>query len=71
VTWWRWRRKLEQESDEAVRRAERLRDHAEEQQRQVERITPRVDAIAASLQKLRTENHLGPLIENILKGGGE
>jgi len=67
VTWWRWRKKVQQ-SQEAVRAAERLRDTAQAQQRQVERITPRVDAVSASLQKLRTDNHIGPLIEAILGG---
>jgi hypothetical protein len=62
-----WRKRLEQSQD-AVREAERLRDQAEEQQRQVERIVPRVDAVTASLQRLRTENHLGPMIEAILRG---
>lgn len=68
MTWWRWRRKLEQAQD-AVREAERLRDKAEAQQRQVERIAPRVDAVSASLHKLRTDNHIGPLIDAILRGG--
>lgn len=67
MTWWRWRKKVQQ-SQEAVRAAERLRDTAQAQQRQVERITPRVDAVSASLQKLRTDNHIGPLIEAILGG---
>ncbi len=69
MTRWPWRRELEQ-SEDAVRAAERLRDRAEEQQRRVERIAPRVDAVAASLQRLRTENHLGPLIDAVLRGGG-
>lgn len=68
MTWWPWRRKLEQAQD-AVREAEQLRDRAQEQQRQVERIAPRVDAVSASLQKLRTDNHIGPLIDAILRGG--
>lgn len=68
MTWWRWRRKLEQ-AEEAVRRAERLRDNAEEQQRRAERIAPRVDAVSASLQRLRTDNHIGPMIDAILRGG--
>lgn len=67
MTWLPWRRKLEQ-AQEAVREAERLRDTAEAQQRQVERIAPRVDAVASSLQKLRTDNHFGPLIDSILRG---
>jgi hypothetical protein len=67
VTWRPWRRKVEQ-SQEAVRAAERLRDTAQEQQRHVEKIAPRVDAVSASLQKLRTDNHFGPLIDAILRG---
>lgn len=67
MTWWPWRKKVEQ-AEEAVRAAERLRDTAEAQQRQVERIAPRVDAVASSLQKLRTDNHIGPLIDAILRG---
>lgn len=67
LVWWRWRRNLEQ-ADEAVRHAEALRDHAEEQQRKVERIAPRVDAVSASLQGLRRDNHFGPLIDSILRG---
>lgn len=69
MTWWRWRKELEQ-AQEGVRQAEKLRDQAEEQQRKVERITPRVDAVAASLQKLRADNHIGPLIDSVLRGGG-
>jgi hypothetical protein len=65
---WPWRRKLAQ-SQEAVRAAEELRDRAEHQQRRVEGITPRVDAVSASLQRLRTENHIGPMIDAILRGG--
>lgn len=64
---WPWRKELEQ-AEEAVRQAERLRDSAEEQQRQAERIAPRVDAVTASLQRLRTDNHFGPLIDSILRG---
>lgn len=68
MTRWPWRRKLEQ-AEEAVRQAERLRDKAEEQQRRAERIAPRVDAVSASLQRLRTDNHIGPMIDAILRGG--
>ena len=67
MTWRPWRRKVQQ-AQEKVREAERLRDHAQEQQRQAERIAPRVDAVSASLQKLRTDNHFGPLIDAILRG---
>jgi hypothetical protein len=57
-----------QRENDAVRAAERLRDRAQEQHRRVEAITPRVDAAADSLRQLRTENHFGPMIENILRG---
>jgi hypothetical protein len=57
-----------QQAQEAVRAAERLRDTAEAQQRRAERIAPRVDAVTASLQKLRSDNHIGPLIDAILRG---
>jgi hypothetical protein len=57
-----------QQAQEKVREAERLRDNAQEQQRKAERIAPRVDAVSASLQKLRTDNHFGPLIDAILRG---
>ena len=67
MTWWPWRRKLE-EAQEAVRQAERLRERAEEQQRRAERIAPRVEAVSASLQKLRSDNHIGPMIDAILRG---
>ena len=67
---WPWRRRLEQ-AHEAVRAAEGLRDRAERQQRRAEEIVPRVDAVASSLQKLRTDNHFGPMIDAILRGGGE
>jgi hypothetical protein len=67
VTWWPWRRELER-SQEALHQAERLRDTAQEQQRQAERIAPRVAAVSSSLQKLRTDNHFGPLIDSILRG---
>lgn len=67
MTWLRWRRRLDR-ADEAVRNAEMLRDQAQEQQRQVESITPRVDAVSTSLRKLREDNHFGPLIESILRG---
>lgn len=68
MTRWRWRRKLE-EAEQAVQAAERLRDTAREQQRQAEEIAPRVDAVSSSLQKLRRDNHFGPLIDAILRGG--
>lgn len=67
MTWRPWRRKLEQ-AQQAVCEAERLRDDAQEQQRQAEAIAPRVDAVSLSLQKLRQDNHIGPLIESILRG---
>lgn len=70
MTRWPWRKRLEA-ADEAVREAERLRDTAQAQQRQAEGLAPRVDAVAASLQKLRTDNHFGPLIDAVLRGGPE
>jgi hypothetical protein len=68
VTWKPWRKRLE-EAEDAVRYAEALRDDAEAQRQQAERIAPRVDAVSSSLQRLRTDNHIGPLIELILRGG--
>lgn len=59
MTWRPWRKKLEQ-SQEAVRAAEELRDHAQQQQRRAEAMSPRVDAITSSLRRLR--------IEGILRG---
>ena len=70
MTWWPWRRKLEQ-SQEAVREAEKLRDHAEQLQQRAEAMRPRVDAASSSLRRLRTDNHFGPLIDNLLRGGSE
>lgn len=67
MTWRPWRKRLE-DAQEAVRRAEALRDDAQQQQRRVEEIAPRVDAVSSSLQKLRTDNHFGPLIDSILRG---
>lgn len=67
MTWWRGRRELEK-AEHALRRAQELRDNAEAQQRHVEKIAPRVDAVSASLQKLRSDNHFGPLIDSILRG---
>lgn len=68
MIWLPWRRKLEQ-AHEAVRHAESLRDTAQAQQRKAERLAPRVDTVSASLEKLRTDNHFGPLIDSILRGG--
>jgi len=68
MTWWRpWRRAVERSSD-AVTAAEAIRDRAQEQNRRVEALTPRVDAAAERLQKLRSENHFGPMIDSILRG---
>lgn len=67
MTWRPWRRKLEQ-SHEAVRAAERLRDQAEEQRGRADRLVPRVDRVSSSLEKLRTDNHIGPMIDAILRG---
>jgi hypothetical protein len=65
--WLPWRKRVQQSQD-AVRQAERLRDAAQEQRRRAEQLAPRVDAVTASLQKLRTDNHFGPMIEAILGG---
>lgn len=64
---WPWTRSLEQ-AREAVRGAEALRDGAQEQQRRVEAIAPRVDAAARRARQLRSDNHFGPLIDSILRG---
>lgn len=68
MTRWPWRKRLE-EAEEALRAAEGLRDRAQEQQHQAEAMTQRVDAVASSLRKLHTDNHFGPLIDSILRGG--
>lgn len=71
MTWWLpWRKKVAQ-ADEAVRAAEELRDHAQQQQREVEEIVPRVDAVTSSLRRLRSDNHFGPMIDALLRGGSE
>jgi hypothetical protein len=67
VSWWPLRRKLEQ-AQEAVRHAESLRDDAEQQKTRAEAMTPRIDNVTSSLQKLRTDNHFGPLIDAVLRG---
>jgi hypothetical protein len=64
---WPWSRDVET-ADEAVRAAEQLRDRAQDQQARVEANGPRVAAAAERLERLRTENHFGPMIENILRG---
>ena len=49
MTWWRWRRKLEQiEAD--IRAAELLRDRAQQQQRRAEALVPRVDGVVRKLR---------------------
>lgn len=70
MTWWPWRKKIEQ-AQEAVRAAEELRDHAEEQRTRAEEMAPRVDAVAERLRKLRSDNHFGPMIDAILRGARE
>lgn len=65
--WLPWRRKVAQ-ANEAVRVAEELRDHAEEQQRVAQEIAPRVDAVASSLRRMRSENRLAPMIDALLRG---
>ena len=70
MIWWPWRRKIEQ-SDDKVRAAEQMRDHAQEQQERAEAMTPRIDAATSSLRRLRADNHFGPLIDSLLRGGNE
>jgi hypothetical protein len=67
VSWRPWRRKLEQ-AQEAVRHAESLRDDAERQKNRAEALAPRIDNVTSSLQKLRADNHFGPLIDAVLRG---
>lgn len=73
MTWWRpWRNKEELErAQEAIRRAERLRDAAREQQCRAETLVPRVAATSSRLERLSHDNHFGPLMDRILRGGGE
>ncbi len=52
----------------ALHAAERLRDQAEEQRGRADRLVPRVDRVSSSLEKLRTDNHIGPMIDAILRG---
>lgn len=69
MTWWKpWRHAVD-DAHEAVRAAEELRDGAEQQQREVEGRQERVDAVASSLRQLRTDNHFGPMIDSLLRGG--
>lgn len=63
-----WKRQLK-EAEDRLQKAEELRDDAQRQQRVAEEIAPRVDALSASLRRLHTENHVGPLIDFILRGG--
>jgi len=67
VSWRPWRKKMEQ-AQEAVRHAESLRDDAEQQKTRVQAMTPRIDSVSSSLQRLRTDNHFGPLIDAVLRG---
>jgi len=67
VSWRPWRRKMEQ-AQEAVRHAESLRDDAEQQKNRVQAMTPRIDNVTSSLQRLRSDNHFGPLIDAVLRG---
>jgi hypothetical protein len=70
VTWRPWRKKVQQ-ADEAVRAAEALRDAAQRQQGRAEAMRPRVDAVSSSLRRLQTDNHVGPMIDALLRGGSE
>lgn len=54
VTRWPWRKRIEQQR-EAELAAEALRDRAQQQQRRVEAMMPRVDAVTSSLRALRVE----------------
>lgn len=67
MSWRPWRKKMEQ-AQEAVRHAESLRDDAEQQKTRVQAMTPRIDSVSSSLQRLRTDNHFGPLIDAVLRG---
>lgn len=67
MSWRPWRRKMEQ-AQEAVRHAESLRDDAEQQKNRVQAMTPRIDNVTSSLQRLRSDNHFGPLIDAVLRG---
>jgi hypothetical protein len=66
MRWWMPCRRETRRHDEALLAAEQLRDRAVEQQRRVEAITPRVDAATASLRRIRDEDHLGPMIKNVV-----
>jgi len=57
-----------EQAQEAVRHAESLRDDAEQQKTRVQAMTPRIDSVSSSLQRLRTDNHFGPLIDAVLRG---
>lgn len=67
MSWRPWRKKMEQAQD-AVRHAESLRDDAEQQRSRVQAMTPRIDNVSSSLQRLRSDNHFGPLIDAVLRG---
>lgn len=67
MTRWPWRKRLGEAAD-ALAEADRLRDRAQEQQARAEALTPKVDALSASLRKLHTDNHFGPLIDAVLRG---
>lgn len=70
MTWLPWRRKVERAED-AVRAAEELRDKAQRQQKAAEALTPKVDRITSSLRRLQADNHVGPMIDALLRGGSE
>lgn len=67
MTWLPWRKTVEA-SDDALRRAEHLRAQAQEQADRTKEMGRRVDAVSSSLERIRTENHIGPLIDSILRG---
>lgn len=68
MRWRPWRKKVQQ-AEQAVRAAEELRDAAQRQQHRAEALAPRVDAVSASLRRLRADNHVGPMIDALLRGG--
>lgn len=67
MSWRPWRKELEKAQD-AVRHAESLRDDAEQQKSRAEALAPRIADVTSSLQRLRSDNHFGPLIDAVLRG---
>lgn len=69
MKWWRmkWRNRSA-EADEALAEAQELRRQAESRNDAITSITERVDEVARSLERLRRENHFGPMIDSALRG---